>query len=124
MFAPEAILVRLSHALEFLTEGPRDMPARQQTLRNTIDWSHALLSIPEQTLFRRLAVFVGGWTLEGAEAVCNAGRDLGFDVVIGVASLVDKSLVQPVGAKGGEGAILHARDTSGIRVGPAHSGRR
>jgi predicted ATPase len=102
VFAPEAILARLARALEFLTDGPRDVPARQHTLRNTIDWSHALLSIPEQTLFRRLAVFVGGWTLEGAEAVCNAGRDLGLDVVTGVASLVDKSLVQPVGAEGGE----------------------
>ena len=102
MFAPEAIVARLSQSLEFLIDGPRDVPARQQTLRNTIDWSYELLSIPERTLLRRLAVFVGGWTLEGAEAVCNAGRDVGLDVVSGVASLVDKSLVHLVAANGSE----------------------
>ena len=102
MFAPEAIVARLSQSLEFLIDGPRDVPARQQTLRNTIDWSYELLSIPERTLFRRLAVFVGGWTLEGAEAVCNAGRDVGLDIVSGVASLVDKNLVHLVATNGSE----------------------
>ena len=79
MFPAEAIVARLGHSLDFLTGGARDLPARQQTLRNTLDWSHALLNAEEQRLFRRLAVFAGGWTLEGAEAVCNAARDLGIE---------------------------------------------
>jgi predicted ATPase len=102
MFPAEAIVARLGHALDFLTGGARDLPARQQTLRNTLDWSHALLNAEEQRLFRRLAVFAGGWTLEGAEAVCDAARDLGISVVDGVRSLVDKSLVVQAGAMGGE----------------------
>ena len=65
-------------SLEFLTGGARDLPARQQTLRNTLDWSFELLNAEEQRLFRRLAVFAGGCTLEGAEAVCDAARDLGI----------------------------------------------
>ena len=102
MFPAHAILTRLSSSLDFLTGGARDLPARQQTLRNTIDWSHALLNAAEQKLFRRLAVFAGGCTLEGAEAVCDAGRDLGLDVTSGLRSLVDKSLVQPIGEVDGE----------------------
>jgi predicted ATPase len=100
---PEAILCRLEHSLEFLTGGPSDAPARHRTLRSTIDWSHGLLSEPEQRLFRRLGVLVAGFTLEGAEAVCNPGRDLGIDVVSGIASLMDKSLihqVEPIGSEG------------------------
>jgi predicted ATPase len=102
IFPAEGILARLGNSLDFLSGGPRDLPARQQTLRNTIDWSHQLLPAAEQTLFRRLAVFVGGCTLEGAEAVCDAYRDLGIDVVSGMASLVDRSLVQRVGSIQGE----------------------
>jgi predicted ATPase len=102
IFSAEAILSRLDSALDFLTGGARDLPARQQTLRNTIDWSHTLLSGPEQKLFRRLAVFAGGCTLEGAEAVCDAARDLGVDVTSGISSLVDKSLVQQAGETLGE----------------------
>ena len=103
MFPAEAMLTRLEKSLEFLTEGPRDVPARQRTLRDTIDWSHQLLSAPEQKLFRRMAVFAGGCTLEGVEAVCNSRRDLEIDVVAGVASLVDKSLVQQTGQHVGPG---------------------
>ncbi|HEY7512846.1 MAG TPA: AAA family ATPase, partial [Vicinamibacteria bacterium] len=91
--SPEAVLARLGSRLEFLTAGARDMPARQQTLRRTIDWSHDLLGDSEQKLFRRLSAFAGGFTLEGAEAVANTRRDLGMDVLEGVASLVDKSLL-------------------------------
>jgi predicted ATPase len=96
------MLPRLAHSLDFLTGGPSDVPARQQRLRNTIDWSYALLTKPEQRLFRRLAVFVGGCTLEGAEAVCNPHRDLELDVVDGMASLVDKSLVHQVESIGAD----------------------
>ena len=72
-------------------------PERQQTLRRTITWSYDLLTPAEQKLFRRLSVFVGGCTLEAVEAVCNTHEDLGVDVLQGVASLVDNSLlVRPV----------------------------
>ena len=60
----------LECALGLLELGPRTAPARQRTLRATFDWSYALLDDPEQTLLLRLAVFVGGWTLDAADAVC------------------------------------------------------
>jgi predicted ATPase len=63
LFAPEALLVRLGARLTMLTGGPRNLPARQQTLRATIEWSYNLLNPAEQQLFRRLAVFQGGRTL-------------------------------------------------------------
>jgi predicted ATPase/DNA-binding winged helix-turn-helix (wHTH) protein len=91
---PSAMLDRLQSRLQLLTGGALDLPERQQTLRNTIDWSHDLLSAAEQELFRRLCVFVGGCTLESAEAVCNTARDLGIDVFEGLSSLVDKNLLQ------------------------------
>jgi predicted ATPase/DNA-binding winged helix-turn-helix (wHTH) protein len=94
ILAPKAILDRLQSPLQLLTGGPLDLPERQQTLRNAIDWSHSLLNASEQKLFRRLSVFVGGCTLEGAEAVCNTRRDLDIDLFEGLSSLVDKSLVQ------------------------------
>jgi predicted ATPase/class 3 adenylate cyclase len=71
LFPPPALLARLRSRLTLLTGGPRDLPARQQTLRNTIDWSYALLDAALQTLFARLAVFAGGCSLEAAEAVCG-----------------------------------------------------
>ncbi len=93
VFPPPVLLQRLDSRLKTLTVGARDAPARQQTLRDAIAWSYDLLTEAEQTLFRRLGVFVGGFTLEAAEAVCNAGADLDVDVVDGVASLVDNSLL-------------------------------
>jgi len=94
LLSPQAILDRLQSRLQLLTGGAIDLPERQQTLRNTIDWSHGLLNENEQKLFRRFSVFTGGCTLEAAEAVCNTGRDLGIDLFDGLASLVDKNLAQ------------------------------
>ena len=90
---PAELLARIERRLELLTGGARDLPERQQTLRGAIKWSYDLLTPPEQKLFRRLSVFAGGCTLEGAEAVCNTCEDLGVDVLDGVASLVDNSLL-------------------------------
>jgi predicted ATPase len=89
LFPPEALLARLSNRLSLLTGGPHDLPARQQTIRAAIAWSYDLLDEAEQALFRRLGVFVGGFTLEAAEAVC------GTEVVDDLSALVDKSLVHP-----------------------------
>jgi predicted ATPase/DNA-binding winged helix-turn-helix (wHTH) protein len=96
MLSPSAILDRLQSRLQLLTGGALDLPERQQTLRNAIDWSHGLLNEPEEKLFRRLSVFVGGCTLEAAEAVCNTSLDLGIDLFDGLSSLVDKNLIQRV----------------------------
>jgi tetratricopeptide (TPR) repeat protein len=94
--------VRLTSRLQLLTGGARDMPQRQQTLRGAIDWSYDLLSAAEQKLFRRLSVFVGGCTLEGAEAVCDTKGDLDLDLLDGMGSMVDKSLMQQVEQVQGE----------------------
>jgi predicted ATPase len=94
LFAPEALRKRLERRLGVLTGGPRDVPARQQTLRQTIDWSYELLTTDEQTLFRRLAVFVGGCTLEAVEAVCATNGAVGGDSLEGMAALVDRSLLK------------------------------
>jgi predicted ATPase/class 3 adenylate cyclase len=102
LLAPEAILKRLGDRLSLLAGGPRDLPARQQTLRGAIDWSYDLLDEKEHRLFARLAVFVGGFTLEAAEFVCNPSGELDLDTLNGVASLVDKSLVRSVDVARGE----------------------
>ncbi len=95
VLSPSSLRTRLTSRLHLLTGGARDMPQRHQTLRAAMDWSYDLLSAAEQKLFRRLSVFVGGCTLEGAEAVCDAKGDLDSDLLDGMASMVDKSLVQP-----------------------------
>jgi predicted ATPase len=87
-------LTRLKQRLTLLTGGAHDLPERQRTLRDEIAWSYELLSAAEQALFRRLAVFVGGFTLEAAQAVGNAAGDLDVDVLDGVASLVDQNLLR------------------------------
>jgi predicted ATPase len=103
MLPPEALLVRLGQRLQILTAGARDRPDRQHTMRRAIDWSYGLLTPPEQTLLRRLSAFAGSFTLEGAEAVCDPYQQLGIEVVDGVASLVDKSLLQKQEGEGGVG---------------------
>ncbi|HEY0320274.1 MAG TPA: tetratricopeptide repeat protein [Pyrinomonadaceae bacterium] len=102
LLPPQAMLVRLESPFKLLTGGARDVPARQRTMRETIAWSYDLLDKPEQSLFRRLAVFIGGFTLEAAEAICNAESGCGIDIHDGVASLVDKSLLQQIEQAGGE----------------------
>ena len=113
LLSPEALLARLngsasSTLLELLSGGARDLPVRHQTLRRTIAWSYELLDDEEQRLFRRLSVFVGGFTLEQAAAVCDdaSGRELDeissapsaprSSVLDLVASLVERSLLLPL----------------------------
>jgi predicted ATPase/class 3 adenylate cyclase len=92
LLPPHALLERLGERLKVLTGGARDAPARQRTLRDAIAWSYDLLSPHDQTLFRRLAVFAGGCTLEAVEAVGNADGEL--DTLEGMTSLVDESLLR------------------------------
>ena len=91
IFSPTALLGRLDQRLPLLTEGSRDLPARQHTMRNAIAWSYDLLTSEEQTAFRQLSVFVGGFTMEAAEAVVSSGAPVPMFTV--VASLVENSLV-------------------------------
>jgi predicted ATPase/transcriptional regulator with XRE-family HTH domain len=100
---PAALLSRLERRLPLLTGGARDAPARQQTLRDTVAWSYDLLGAEGQAVFRRLAVFAGGWTLEAAEALAG---DSGVDVLEALAALADNSLVRTVGGPGGEPRYL------------------
>jgi predicted ATPase/serine/threonine protein kinase len=102
LLSPSAMQARLESRLQLLTGGARDLPARQQTLRGTMDWSFDLLNTAEQKLFRRLSLFVGGCTLEAVEAVCDTKQDLGLDVFDGMASMVDKSLAQQLEQGAGE----------------------
>ena len=96
---PVSLLERLGRSLDLAT-GARDTPERQQTLRGAFDWSYDLLDAPERRLFARLAVFAGTWTVETAAAVVDPDRDLDIDLLAGLESLVDKSLVriEPGGA--------------------------
>ena len=96
MFSPAALLIRLSHRLQILTRGAGDLPVRQQTLRNTLQWSYDLLNLQERRLFRRLSVFVGGFTQEAAEAVCYGTQRAASVTLDEIASLHDKSLLLQV----------------------------
>ena len=100
LLPPQAILQRMDERFRTLTAGARDAPARQKTLRATIDWSYDLLEEEEQTLFARLAVFHGGRSLEAIEAVCSDG--LSIDVLDGLASLLDKSMIRQIEDEFGE----------------------
>jgi predicted ATPase/class 3 adenylate cyclase len=97
MLPPQALLTRLSNRLKMLTGGARELSARQQTLRGAIDWSYDLLGEGEKQLFRRMAVFAGGCTLEAIDAVCNADGAVLVDVLDGVESLVSKNLLRQEG---------------------------
>jgi predicted ATPase len=95
---PVALLARLQQRLPILTGGPRDVPERHRTMQDTIDWSHDLLTERQQIVFRRLGVFVGGFTLDAAAAVAG-NRD---DLFLEVSSLVANSLVIPIASPGSE----------------------
>lgn len=90
LLKPVAMLEKLKSKLNTLTGGARDLPHRQQTIRGAIDWSYDLLDEAEKKLFARLGIFIGGWTLEFAEAVCGSG----LDALSGIESLLDKSLIR------------------------------
>lgn len=126
MLPPEKLLERLN--LKLLSGGPRDLPARQQTLRGAIDWSYSLLTHDEQRLFSRLSIFAGGFTLEAAEAVCNAENFPGMEVFEGIESLILQNfLIRREGASGeirygmlqtiqeyGQGKLKEQGDYAGI----------
>jgi predicted ATPase/DNA-binding CsgD family transcriptional regulator len=104
LLSPQALLARLDQRLAVLTSGTQDAPARQQTLRNTIAWSYHLLDAQEQRLFRRLSVFMSGCTLQAIEAMDDPpsdGNGVG-QTLDGVASLIDKSLLQQTKQEDGE----------------------
>jgi predicted ATPase/DNA-binding XRE family transcriptional regulator len=109
LLPPAALLGRLERRLPLLVGGARDLPARQRTLRDAIAWSHDLLSPPGRALFRRLAVFAGGCTVEAAEAV--ADPDGRLDAFAGLAELVDGSLLRE---EDGPGAEAHPEPRFGM----------
>ena len=134
---PEALLGRLSQQLRLLTGGARDAEEHQQTMRATLAWSEDLLRPAERALFRRLSVFVGGCTLEAAQAVCMApegAQPLELDLLDGLSTLVDQSLVQQR-EEGGEARfgmlrvvreyalerLVEAGETTALRTTHAHS---
>jgi predicted ATPase len=94
LLGPQAILSRLDDKLKLLTGGARDLPTRHQTLRNTLEWSYDLLNQDEKILYARLGVFVGGFTFEAAEAVCNSDGKL--DILESLTSLVNNSILRQV----------------------------
>jgi predicted ATPase len=97
LLAPDELLERLDRTLDVLTSGARDAPERQRTLRATIDWSHSQLTEHERRLFRRLAVFVGGFTVRDVESACG---EPGEPVLDELESLIDKALVRTDGQSG------------------------
>jgi non-specific serine/threonine protein kinase len=103
LLPPAAMLKRMESRLKVLTGGARDLPERQQTMRGAIAWSYDLLDKDEKTLFNRLSVFVGGCSVDDAEAVCNSAGPLEIDFLDGVTSLVDKSLLRQKEQEGAEG---------------------
>src|SRR5581483_637824 len=93
LLPPPTLLERLDSRLAWLTGGARDRPRRQQTMRATLDWSYDLLETREQDLFARLAIFVGGFSLEAAEALIDAPQE-GWSVLDGLTALLDHGLLR------------------------------
>ena len=111
--SPPALLARLEPRLSLLVGGPRDLPIRQQTLRATIAWSHDLLDKREKVLFRRLAVFTNGFTLDAAERVIGNGTPP-QRVLASVATLVDKSLLRRANAPDGDPRFAISRPCASL----------
>ncbi|MDH4346998.1 MAG: DUF4062 domain-containing protein, partial [Thermoleophilia bacterium] len=103
ILSPEALLARLATRFDVLQGGTRDLPERHRTLRGAIDWSHDLLDDAERRMFRRLAVFAGGSTLEAAEAVCSAEPDRAPQALDVIASLLDGNMLTT--SAGNEGDV-------------------
>jgi predicted ATPase/DNA-binding CsgD family transcriptional regulator/DNA-binding XRE family transcriptional regulator len=102
VLSPVQLLERLDRRLPLLVGGSREMPARQKTLRDTIAWSHDLLVSDERRVFRRLALCVGGCTLDAADALGGLDAETGRPVLDSLTSLVDKNLIQRDGAPDAE----------------------
>jgi predicted ATPase/class 3 adenylate cyclase len=96
---PQALVGKLGDRLDLLTHIARDLPERQRTLRGAIDWSYRLLNDPQQTLFRQLGIFAGGWSLDAAERVCDLD---GAELLFGLGGLIDKNLVRREPGEGGD----------------------
>jgi predicted ATPase/class 3 adenylate cyclase len=124
LLSPGALLARFDRRLDVLDRGPRDLPARQQTMRNTIAWSYDLLDPGEQRLFTRLSVFAGGATLEAAAAIAGdseSGNEMAdLDLI---ESLADKSLIQLVGDEPRIRMLQTIRDFGQERLAESPEGR-
>ncbi|MGH9971798.1 MAG: protein kinase domain-containing protein [Pyrinomonadaceae bacterium] len=95
ILSAQTIRAKLGNRLKLLTGGARDLPARQQTMRGAVEWSYELLTEEEKRLFRQLAVFSGGFTLEAAETICASMSTEDIEILDLITSLVDKSLLVP-----------------------------
>jgi predicted ATPase/tetratricopeptide (TPR) repeat protein len=102
LLTPQGLLSRLEHSIEILRGGTRDLPERQRTLRSAIDWSYNLLNDAEKKLYRRLSIFIGGWTLDAAETVCDINGDLEDSLDDTLTSLIDNNLVLQIPGADGE----------------------
>jgi non-specific serine/threonine protein kinase len=120
---PQRMTVELSHRLQFLVGSARDLPTRQRTLRGAIDWSYDLLTRDEQKMFRQLAVFAGGCTVEAVGTVCNAENNL--DVIDTLESLVGKSLVNQTEVLGAPRFVMleTIREYAGDRLNDSKEGK-
>ncbi|MCC7207265.1 MAG: tetratricopeptide repeat protein [Anaerolineae bacterium] len=101
-YAPQTLLVRLGSRLDALGSGPRDLPARQRTLRSTLAWSYDLLDGPERALFAQIGVFAGGFTPDAVEAVCGGMDGSPLDTYHGLESLLNKNLIRLLPSSAGQ----------------------